>query len=102
MQGELDELQRWYESQCDGEWEHEFGIRIHTLDNPGWSIAIDLVDTSLEGRAFSPIRDMSSEHDWVMCRVSDRKFLGHGGPLMLGRILRAFLDWARQEQGKSD
>lgn len=101
MQGELDELQRWYESQCDGEWEHEFGIRIYTLDNPGWSIAIDLAETSLEGRDFAPIRETASERDWVMCRVSDGKFLGHGGPLALGRILRAFLDWARQEQGRA-
>ena len=27
-------LQSWYQSQCDGDWEHEFGIRIETLDNP--------------------------------------------------------------------
>jgi hypothetical protein len=44
---------------------------------------------------------MASERDWVMCRVSDGKFLGHGGPLALGLILRAFLDWARQEQGRA-
>ena len=25
-------------------------------------------------------------------------FRGRGGPLMLGRILRVFLDWAHQEE----
>lgn len=30
-------LQKWYKSQCDGDWEHEYGIKIETVDNPGWS-----------------------------------------------------------------
>ena len=29
-------LQKWYKSQCNGDWEHSFGIKIETLDNPGW------------------------------------------------------------------
>ncbi len=28
-------VQRWYLDQCDGEWEHEWGVKIDTLDNPG-------------------------------------------------------------------
>jgi hypothetical protein len=35
-------LQEWYLEQCDREWEHEYGIKIGTLDNPGWTITIDL------------------------------------------------------------
>ncbi|MEH0820740.1 Imm53 family immunity protein [Micromonospora sp. CPCC 205714] len=42
-------LQAWYATQCDGEWEHEFGIQIETVDNPGWSVSIDLGDTALSG-----------------------------------------------------
>ncbi|WP_203237204.1 Imm53 family immunity protein [Streptomyces gilvosporeus] len=34
----LSSLTAWYTSQCDGGWEHEYGIRIETLDNPGWSV----------------------------------------------------------------
>ena len=34
-------LQRWYVSRCDGEWEHGMGVRIETLDNPGWQVVID-------------------------------------------------------------
>ena len=102
MQGELEEIQRWYESQCDGDWEHEFGVRIETLDNPGWTVEIDLAETSLEGREFPPIKDMAPDRDWLVCRVSEGKFRGSGGPLMLGRILRAFLLWAHQAQGESE
>jgi ribosomal protein L37E len=34
----LSKLSDWYAAQCDGDWEHEFGIHIGTLDNPGWSV----------------------------------------------------------------
>ena len=30
-------LEEWYVSNCDGDWEHTFGITINTIDNPGWS-----------------------------------------------------------------
>ncbi|MFE4959105.1 Imm53 family immunity protein [Streptomyces sp. NPDC056653] len=31
----LDWLQNRYAQQCDGDWEHEWGVKIATLDNPG-------------------------------------------------------------------
>ncbi len=34
----LSRLQRWYSAQCDGDWEHGLGVRIETLDNPGWMV----------------------------------------------------------------
>ena len=39
-------LQQWYQKNCDGEWEHLYGIEIETLDNPGWHVKIDLEETS--------------------------------------------------------
>jgi Immunity protein 53 len=49
----LQELQQWYQSQCNGDWEHTYGVKIDTLDNPGWSVTIELADTYLYGRTFS-------------------------------------------------
>jgi hypothetical protein len=43
-------LQGWYAAQCDGDWEHERGVKIETLDNPEWAIRIDL-----EGTVWVPI-----------------------------------------------
>ncbi|MEV8403368.1 Imm53 family immunity protein [Streptomyces niveus] len=43
----LDWLRNWYAQQCDGEWEHERGVRIATLDNPGWTVSIDLEESEL-------------------------------------------------------
>ena len=31
----ISKLQDWYFSKCDEDWEHEFGVKIDTLDNPG-------------------------------------------------------------------
>jgi hypothetical protein len=28
-------LQDWHAGQCDGDWEHSYGVDIGTLDNPG-------------------------------------------------------------------
>jgi len=37
----LTELQAWYVVQCDGDWEHTYGVKIETLDNPGWMLRVD-------------------------------------------------------------
>lgn len=41
----IDRIQSWFAERCNGEWEHEFGITIETLDNPGWRVRIDLAGT---------------------------------------------------------
>ena len=94
----LHQLQKWYHSQCNGDWEHSYGVEIGTLDNPGWRIIIELADTKLVDRPFTEVRQ-NREHpiDWIHCRVRDRKFEGFGGPFKLEEILKIFLAWALQE-----
>lgn len=94
----LQELQRWYQSHCDGDWEHGHGLTIATLDNPGWSVQIDLADTPLAARAFTEVQRLEPETDWIHCRVRDGKFEGHGGPFMLEEILKTFLAWAAERR----
>ena len=53
---ELIWLQRWFAAQCDGQWEHGFGITIETLDNPGWSVRICVEGTRLEFAQFEPVK----------------------------------------------
>ncbi|MCX4762195.1 immunity 53 family protein [Streptomyces sp. NBC_01275] len=92
--GELGWLQRWYEAQCDGDWEHEWGVRIDTLDNPGWSVRIDLEETLLAGRPYEGTEFRRSGSDWGMARVSDDVFEASCGPLNLGEVLGLFRVWA--------
>ena len=95
MKDELHELQAWYRAQCNGDWEHTYGVTIGTLDNPGWSISIDLAETSLADRGFTMVETLAHEVDWMRCEVKDGKWLGNGGPTMLRPMLRAFLTWAK-------
>ena len=43
----LQALQQWYLAQCDGDWEHGYGVSITTLDNPGWSLDITAANRNL-------------------------------------------------------
>lgn len=87
-------LQHWYRSRCNGEWEHDFGINLETLDNPGWSLTVDLEGTPLEHARFAKISEARSERDWIECRVQAGQFQGFGGPNNLEELLTRFLDWA--------
>jgi hypothetical protein len=69
-------------------------VTIGTLDNPGWSLTIDLTQTPLAGRTFKTIEQMDHETDWMHCEVKEGKWLGNGGPNMLRPMLRTFLTWA--------
>lgn len=93
---ELARIQSWYASQCDGNWEHSYGLRIETLDNPGWHITIDLHDTELAARSFEPVVRGAEvgEGDWVYCKVESGQFVGSGGTGSLAEILAVFLSWA--------
>src|SRR5262245_8145932 len=86
----LDWLQGWYTSQCDGEWEHEHGITIATLDNPGWSVEIPLAETVLSDRLRVKGERHLSEHNWLVYEVKDVKFKGFCGPENLSDLLDVF------------
>lgn len=98
MKDLFDELQNWYYSQCDGDWEHEFGIKIDTLDNPGWTVFIDLQETPLENKKFTEIDRQINENDWIQCEVKNGKFKGAGGPTNLTDIIRIFIEWMKCEE----
>ena len=91
-------LNEWYKSNCNGDWEHCYQIKIETLDNPGWGITIDLADTELEDQPFRKIKVMNQENDWILCRVENNVFLGDGDPDKLFRILEVFRQWAEKFQ----
>jgi len=89
----LGRLQRWFADACNGTWEHELGIRIETLDNPGWSVKLDLSGTALDGKNFDEVEVNRSETDWIKCRVKNGRFEGAGGAQNLDEILGEFVRW---------
>ena len=93
---ELQRLQDWYQAHCNEDWEHSYGIKIDTLDNPGWMVKIDLAKTELEERAFESLSrgDSDADADWIVCKLVTGQFVGYGGASNLSELLRVFLNWA--------
>jgi len=83
-------LMRWYGEQCNGDWEHSYGIRIETLDNPGWSLTIDLVDTDWEDLERPRVLVERTDADWYDHSVEEGTFKGAGGVANLLDIVREF------------
>jgi hypothetical protein len=87
-------LQGWYLAQCNGDWEHQQGVKISTLDNPGWRLVVDLLDTPLEGRPFITVSIERSEHDWLHCQREGNSFTAACGPRNLTEAIECFRAWA--------
>ena len=90
----LSRFQKWYQSMCDGDWEHCYGVKIDTSDNPGWIVEIDIIDTPLENKPFDTIHYGETDHDYLICKIENGKFEGFGDVTKLENILNCFLNWA--------
>ena len=84
-------LQKWYQSNCNGDWEHSFGVNIDSLDNPGWRVEIDLEDTCLENGIIN-ISEDKGEDDWYIIETKEKKFIGNGDFSKLNNILEIFFE----------
>jgi len=83
-------LQQWYIAQCDDEWEHEYGIKIETMDNPGWLIKIDLKYTNMEDVRIKTSTTNSSHDDWYTIEIVDSVFTGLSSFNNLEILLKKF------------
>ena len=87
-------IQEWYQTQCDGYWEHAHGIIIETVDNPGWYVTIDLTETYLEDANFDKIEEDKNDLDWFFCLKKDSKFEASCAPCKLNTVFKIFRKWA--------
>lgn len=101
----LDWLARWYLSQCNDDWEHTYGVKIDTLDNPGWTLKIDLFETELDGLAFEKVSVGECAQDleqwrrlgsWWAAEVKGAVFHIDCGPLDLSNAVGIFRKWAEE------
>ncbi|WP_416463394.1 immunity 53 family protein [Sphingomonas sp. VDB2] len=98
----LNWLSQWYLARCDSDWEHSYGVKIDTLDNPGWTIKIDLTDTPTQDRAFERVEHGTISDDlegwqqggsWWVARVDGHFFEASCGPLDLSAAIGIFRRW---------
>ncbi|MEU8698389.1 Imm53 family immunity protein [Streptomyces sp. NPDC048680] len=96
MNSSLKILQKWYASACDGDWEHSYGIRIETTDNPGWILIVDLVRTSLHGRTCDR-EDQSVDGFWMSAKSDGIQFVAACDPYSLERVIDYFIEFSAPE-----
>jgi hypothetical protein len=89
----LEQLEKWYSSHCNGDWEHQYGIKISTLDNPGWRITIDLTGTKGENKILDRMKLEMTGNDWLQYWVENRKFNAACGPKNLSETIDIFCEW---------
>lgn len=87
-------LQAWYVAQCNDDWEHNHGITITTLDNPGWTATIDLAQTDLDPRTYTRRETHRSQDDWCVTWTENAIFHAACGPTNLAEALHEFRLWA--------
>ena len=91
-------LSAWFESHCDGDWEHSFGVKIETTDNPGWIVEIDLTDTGLEGRVFASFASERSDVDWIRGALDKAVVRIACGTSNLSEAITIFREWVSSEE----
>ena len=83
-------IQQWYQKHCDGDWEHNYGIKIETLDNPGWLIEINLEGTELEDYILHYKLIEKSNDDWYAIKIANKIFYATGDAYKLEFLLEKF------------
>ena len=89
----LSTLERWYASQCNGEWEHGYGVRIDTLDNPGWHVHIGLHGTKKQDASLAKVSINRSQNDWMIYGFEKQEFQVACGPENLSEAIDIFVGW---------
>lgn len=87
-------IEEWYLENRAEEWGGTTSVKIETIDNPGWSVKINLQETNLENKSFHDFFDDKSEDDWILCEVREGFFHGAGDAEKLSTILKIFKEWA--------
>jgi hypothetical protein len=95
----LNWLVEWFASHCDGEWEHQEGVVIENLDNPGWSLKISLRETALENVPFEAVEhNYNNDVSWWRCWVEHSVFHAACGARDLASVVDVFRQWSTQHE----
>ena len=89
-------LMEWYASQCNNDWERQFGVQLTTTDSPGWHLTVNLAETEISAKQFETIQH-SANDSWWSCVVQDNTFLATCGPRNLPAVLAIFRSWAQKK-----
>lgn len=87
-------IENWYLENCDGDWEHTYGVKIVTSDNPGWIVEIDFSETTLKVENIPYKLFEVSDTNWYGYSINNSVFKGVGDPQKLEFLLSLFKEIA--------
>ena len=84
-------IEEFYEKNCDGIWEHRFGLSIESTDNPGWlatisSLVLDKRDLATIIGNLLEIHEAQVVTDGGLVRVFSAKL--EGCLMAVGELLK--------------
>ncbi|MCW6675976.1 immunity 53 family protein [Aerococcaceae bacterium NML180378] len=82
-------LQNWYTFECDGFWEHLYGVSGEINAEGHCLMTIDLDETYWDEEPFETVGDVAT----FQCRKEGAKFIGEGKLEHVGIFLQTFKDW---------
>lgn len=83
-------IQNWFESNCDGDWEHEHQIKIITVDNPGWNVIIEFENSTMNIEDSEWILVDNGDADWYGWKVTNGVFEASGDVKKLDFLFSIF------------
>ena len=89
----LEWLEDWDQSQCNGVWEHKRGVNLESLEAPGWRLTIHLIGTSATNVRPQRLNLDTPCGEWINCSISGDRFQGSGDPRKLEQIIGVFRQW---------
>lgn len=91
----LEALMSWYAGNCDGDWEHSYGVKIEAPERGGWELEADLLDTAHATDALPRTESRCSDTDWTAVEIRDGVYRAAGGDCTLLELvsgLTAFIE----------
>ena len=86
-------LEKWYAARCNGTCEHGYGVKIDTIDNPGWTVRIGLRGTAKENSRLERVKIDRTEDNWIHYWIEKSEFHMRCGALNLSEAIQLFVDW---------
>ena len=69
------------------------GVKIDTLDNPGWQVQIDLNETRKQDSLLALVKLDRTGTNWIYYWIEKKRFEIVCGPLNLSEALGIFVSW---------
>ncbi|MFA7435684.1 MAG: Imm53 family immunity protein [Bacilli bacterium] len=85
-------MNKWFKIHCDGDWKHDDGVKLETMDNPGWILRVFIWNTNLENIEFKTIDKEVDELNFINCEIKEDFFIGYCGVDNLEEMLSIFCD----------